>query len=85
MWWNRTGHFSKIKETAHWEPPQKAAYSEHSIAIHSILMAGYVTAVLAFVRAEPRGQETSIFFLESDILRFHTILLFFDSTKHFFL
>ena len=55
------GHFSNITETAHREPPRKAAYSEHSIAIHSILMAGYVTAVLAFVRAELRGLETPHF------------------------
>ena len=34
----------KITEFAHGEPPQKAAYSQHSIS-----MAGCVTAVLAFV------------------------------------
>ena len=44
------GNFSKITETAHWEPPRKAAYWNHSIAIHSISMAGYVTTVLALVR-----------------------------------
>ena len=41
--------------------PRKAAYSEHSMAIHSISMSGYITAVLAFVHAELRGQETSSF------------------------
>ena len=55
------GHFSKITETARWEPPQKGAYSEHSIAIHSISKAGYVTAVLAIVRAELRAREASNF------------------------
>ena len=75
------GHFSKITETAHWEPPRKAAYSELSIAIHSISKADYVTAVLAIVRAELRAQEASSFcdFLKNDLLRFHLILLLFDS------
>ena len=59
MRWNRKVHFSKITETAHWELLRKAAYSEHSIAIHSISMAGCVTAVLAFVRAALRGRKTS--------------------------
>ena len=53
--------FSKITETAHWEPPRKATYSKHSIAIHSISVAGYVTAILIFVRAELRALETSSF------------------------
>ena len=43
------GHFSKIAETAHQASSTEAAYSEHSIAIHSISMAGYVTPVPAFV------------------------------------
>ena len=30
----------------------EAVYSQHSKAIHSLSMAGYVTAVLAFVREE---------------------------------
>ena len=34
------GHFSKIAETAHRASSTEAAYSEHSIAIHSISMAG---------------------------------------------
>ena len=38
------GNFLEITETAHGELPQKAAYSEHSIA-------GYVTAVLALSMA----------------------------------
>ena len=53
------GNFSKITETAHWEPPRKGTYSEHSIAIHSITKAGYVSAVLAIVRAELRAREAS--------------------------
>ena len=40
---------------------RKAAYSEHSIAIHSISKAGYVTAVLAIVRTEFRARETRSF------------------------
>ena len=55
------GNFSKITETARWKPPQKAPYSEHSIAIHSISKAGYVTAVLAIVRAELCAREASSF------------------------
>ena len=51
------GHLSKFAETADREPPRKAAYSEHLIVIHSILMAGYVTAVLAFVPAELRARD----------------------------
>ena len=39
--------FSKIAETAHRASSMEAAYSEHSIAIHSISMAGYVNAVRA--------------------------------------
>ena len=45
-------------ETARLEPPRKAAYSEHSIAIHSISKAGYVTAVY---RTELRVREASSF------------------------
>ena len=55
------GHFSKITETARWEPPRKAAFSEHSIAIHSISKAGYITAVLAVVHTELRAREASSF------------------------
>ena len=50
------GNFSKITETARWQPPQKAVYSEHSIS-----KAGYVTAVLAIVRTELRAWEASSF------------------------
>ena len=48
---NHEGHFSKIAETAYRASSERApvvteaAYSEHSIAIHSISMAGYVNAV----------------------------------------
>ena len=50
-------------------------------------MVSYVTAVLAFVRAELFGRGTSIFcdFGKSDLLWFHPILLLFDSTKHLFI
>ena len=40
---------------------EKVAYSEHSIAIHSISKAGYVTAVLAIVRSELRAREARSF------------------------
>ena len=56
------GHFTKSQKLltenlhihAHWEGHQM--YSEHSIS-----MAGYVTAVLAFVRAELHAREASHF------------------------
>ena len=60
--WNRKRSFFNNNKNARWEPPQKAAYSEHSIAIHSISKAGYVTAVLAIVRScKLRAQEASSF------------------------
>ena len=44
------GCFSRITETSHSAPPQKAVYSENSMAIHSISLLGYVKSVkLAFV------------------------------------
>ena len=49
------------KLLAEFEPPQKPAYSEHSIAIHSISMAGYVISVLGIVRAELCAREASSF------------------------
>ena len=56
------GHFSIITETARWQPPRKAVYSEYSIiAIHSISKAGYVTAVLAIIRTELHAREASSF------------------------
>ena len=80
------GNFSKITETARWEPPRKPAYSEHSIAIHSISMAGYVISVLGIVRAELCAREASSFcvFWTNDLLRIHIILLFFDLIKRLF-
>ena len=39
----------------------EAAYSKHSIAIHSISMAGYVNAVPAFVCIELPAREASSF------------------------
>ena len=58
------GNFSKIAETAHRASSAEAAaaYSEHSIAIHSIIsMAGYVNAVPAFVCFELPVREASSF------------------------
>ena len=58
----------------------EAAYSEHSIAIHSISMAGYVNAVRAIVCFELPAREASSFcdFLKTVLLRFHHIYLLFD-------
>ena len=56
-------------------------YSEHSIAIHSISIAGYVHAVSALCRQlrtpSPRGKQF-LWFLKIDLLRFHRIYLLFD-------
>ena len=49
-----------LTENLH-EGPPKGAYSEHSIAIHSISKAGYVTAVLAIVRTELLAREARSF------------------------
>ena len=57
----KKGHFSKITKTAHGEPPRKVTSSEHSIDFHSVSMLGYVTALLAFVRAELCAREASSF------------------------
>ena len=40
---------------------EKAAYSEHSITIHSISMAGYVTTAPAFVSGKFKAREASNF------------------------
>ena len=78
--------FSKITETARWESPRKAAYSEHSIAIHSISKAGYVTTVLAIVRTEFCAWEASSFcdFWKMTPCDF-TILFFFTQANIIFL
>ena len=55
------GNFSKNHRNCLWEPPWKATYSEHSIAIHSISKAGYATAVLFVVHEELRAREVSSF------------------------
>ena len=54
----------------------RTSYSEHSIAIHSISKAGYVTAVLAIVRVEIHAREVSNFCFFIDLLQFHLISLF---------
>ena len=51
--------FQKSQKLFDWEPPQKTTYSEHSIAIHSISKAGYVTATLAIVHTELCAGEAS--------------------------
>ena len=66
--------------------PRKDAYSEHSMAIHSISMSGYVTAVLAFVHAELRGRETSSFcnFFKVTFCDFTLFYSFFTQPNIFF-
>ena len=59
--WNHEGHFSKIAKTAHRASSTELAYSEHSIAIHSISMAGYVNDVPAIVCFELPAREASSF------------------------
>ena len=54
------GHFSKIAATAHRASSAEAAYSEHSIALHSISMAGYINAVPAFVCFELPAREATV-------------------------
>ena len=58
------GHISKIEETAHRASSTEAAYSQHSIAIHSISMAGYVTAyrLLSAVNSQPGSLAVSVIF-----------------------
>ena len=53
--------FFLIAESAHRASSMEAAYSEHSIAIHSISMACYVNAVPAFVYFELPAREESSF------------------------
>ena len=52
--------FSKIAETAHRASSTEAAYSEHSIAINSISMAGHVNAVRAIVCFELPARQATI-------------------------
>ena len=51
---------------------QKAAYSEHSIAINSVSVVGYVTTTLAFVCCIHRAQEVSSF---CDVTAFFSFLI----------
>ena len=77
------GLYWQITETARWEPPWKAAYSEHSIAIHVILKAGYAHVELAIVYTELCTQDASSFcdFRKTTSKRFHIIWFIFDSSK----
>ena len=75
-------HFSKIAKTAYRVSSTEAAYTEHLIAVHSISMVDYVTAVLAFVHAELRAWEASSFCdFENGFLRFHHIFHLFEPSK----
>ena len=47
--------------SAHQASPTQEAYSQHSIAMYSMSMAGYVTAVLVFVCSELPAREGSNF------------------------
>ena len=58
---NHERSFSKIAETAHRASSTEEAYSEHSIAIHSISMAGCVNAVRAIVCFELPAREAISF------------------------
>ena len=60
--WNHKRSLKKITKTAHWRAPRKAAlFSEHSIAIHSISVVGYITASLMFVCVVHRACQASSF------------------------
>ena len=54
-------NFLKIPEIGGRASSTEAAYSEHSLAIHSIPMAGYVTVVQAFVWGELPVRDASTF------------------------
>ena len=77
--------FSKITETARWEPPRKAAYYI-SIAVHSVSKASYCNRRTGYCPywASCPGGEQFLWFLKHDLLRFYLILFFFDSSKHNF-
>ena len=62
IWWNRKRSVSKITQTAHWEPPQKAAYSEHLIAFHSISKASYCDCRTCFCPCPASWPGGEIFF-----------------------
>ena len=61
MKWQKIFFLSKITETAHRASSTEAAYAEHSIDIHSISMAGYVTTLPGFVSGELPALEASTF------------------------
>ena len=65
---------------------RKVAYSEHSIAIHSISKAGYITTVLAIVCTELRAWEASSFCdFKTDLCDFTLFYsFFFYSIKRLF-
>ena len=70
--------FRKMAETAHRASSTVAADSEHSIAIHSISMAGYLTTVPAFVCIELPAREASSFcdFFKLTLCNFTTYFSF---------
>ena len=69
-----------------WVSSTEAAFSEHSIAIHSISLAGYVNARTGYCllrTPSPRGKQFQ-WFLKIDLFRFHRIYLLFDWNKPLF-
>ena len=87
MRWNRKWFFFFIAETAHRASSTEAAYSQHSIAIHSISIAGYVTPVPAFLCGKLPGRKASSLcdFWKLTLLRFHPFFSFLTQVNPFFL
>ena len=72
----------KTTETAHWGSSTKGAFSEHSMAIHSISMVGYVTALLGFclwLTPSP-VVEQFLWFLKNNLMRFHCNFVLLDTS-----
>ena len=78
------GCFSKITaETAHWDPPWKAAYSAYSIAIHSIFNDRLYNHRIGFCpwQTQSPGGEQFLWCLKKYLLWFHCMFLHFHSSK----
>ena len=79
------GKFLKIAETAHRASSTEAEYSGYSIVIHSISIAGYITAVLAFVCGELPAQEASSFCEKITSCNFIAFFSFLTEGNHSFI
>ena len=89
------GHFSKITETARWEPPRKAAYTEHFNSYSFNFKGGLLYPpywLLSVPRSVPGRRAVSVIFETSSPtfltfcinygnLWFYLILVFFYSSK----